>query len=795
VNTRRAVEAGKLAAALILLSACSGTDGSGGSRWLRVSLNGVQRTEAFQVTLSRAYGAPTTLVCPEPELPSDTERCVPSGFEVRKGSAAIDGVLRAKGAAFASLHISADQDATLALTPLAPSEQTADYATGFDGENCLSELMNLAVPFATEVGPSYSVKFYIAGVQSEPRVYFQNTRIHPLHFDFAAEVLGVAETASEFAVHTYSGSERSAMAGTLVFYPAVLAAKTAGTGSADAPWTLNFFSSDDITPEQVRRAHRLIEERITCLNWRGKSQRLVYLPAGSLQEQAARSAASEFAKQGIAWLEHSALFGGVSRQPLNPGVAFGSLQRKTPEELARSVVSFRDILLLTRLPNELPIVGGTITEEFQTPLSHVNVAARTRGTPNLGYPGAFEDPEIGPLLGKLVRFEVSEGDFSIRAASSAEADQYWSARQPERYVPPFDSSLTGVPAFDEIEFSDSLRVGVKAANLAELSRILGENAPRRGLAIPFHYYEAHLAGSLTSRELCDQASSDCARSGREAGACQKALDLCWPAAGAPESLGALIDRMLDDRGFREDTTLRDAVLANLRYMIEHSALDRDFAALLDQRVSEVFADAKVKLRSSTNCEDLPNFSGAGLYDSYAARASDDDKLPSRVVTQVFASAWTFRGFEERSYWNIDHRAVRMGCAINQAFSNELANGVLITANIADPGVLGMYVNVQKGEESVTNPTNGALPEIFSIIAAPSGIQAVRQRFSSLSPDIPLLTPGEVEMLYRAAAKAQDHFASLYGLPPGRLILDMEFKLTPERTIVFKQARPYATPPR
>ena len=137
----------------------------------------------------------------------------------------------------------------------------------------------------------------------------------------------------------------------------------------------------------------------------------------------------------------------------------------------------------------------------------------------------------------------------------------------------------------------------------------------------------------------------------------------------------------------------------------------------------------------------------------------------------------------------------MGCAINEAFSNELANGVLITANIADPGVDGMYVNVQKGEESVTNPTNGALPEIFSIIAAPGGTQAARQRFSSLSPDTPLLTQREIETLYQAASKAQAHFAPLYALAPGQLILDIEFKLTPERTIVFKQARPYSTAPR
>jgi pyruvate,water dikinase len=132
----------------------------------------------------------------------------------------------------------------------------------------------------------------------------------------------------------------------------------------------------------------------------------------------------------------------------------------------------------------------------------------------------------------------------------------------------------------------------------------------------------------------------------------------------------------------------------------------------------------------------------------------------------------------------------MGCVINEAFPAELANGVIITANIADPGVYGMYVNVQKGEQSVTNPTNGALPESFSIVEGPGGVQAVRHRYSTLSPGTPLLSDAELEELYRASARARAHFEPLYDLGAGQLVLDMEFKLTPEHEIVIKQARPY-----
>jgi pyruvate, water dikinase len=773
---------------LMLAVAVAGCSSGQSSHATHVVVQGAGTPPAFQATLAFANGPVQTLVCPSAAGPGATQTCTDAGFDVVTSEASFEVTLRSVGNAFSTTTVNASSDTTtISVQPLAASANTANYATRLDGDTCLSDLQALGVLFSTDVGDSFSVKFYMRDLKSEPKVYFQNTRKYPLHFDFAQRVLGVSQSADQFAVETYSGADRSAMAGTLILYPSVGGPAQGATPTVQAPWTLNFFPSDLITPEQIRLAHRLIEERLTCLKWTGAAQRLVYLPASAIHEQQAVADATGFERKGIGWMSHADLFGGIAMQALNPGVSFGTLKRMTPEQLAASVVSFRDILLLTRIPNELPIVGGSITEEFQTPLAHVNVAARTRGTPNLAYPKAFQDPKVSSFIGKLVRFEVKDNGFSLREASLDEVDAFWNGRTRDRYVPTFDAAMTGIPSFDQIGFADSIRVGVKAANLAELSHFLGENAPDKGLAVPFHYYDQFMSTSQTSAALCDAAKGDCTSAGRAAAACQAARDLCMP-AGTPESLNAFLARVTADSSFKQDTALRDAVLGNLRFFIENSPIDPTFAALLDSRIAEVFQTAKVKIRSSTNCEDLPNFSGAGLYNSYGAHASGAD-AGSKVINKVFSSVWSFRGFEERSFWNIDHTAVRMGCAINQAFTDELANGVLITANIADPTVYGMYVNVQKGEESVTNPTNGALPEMFSILGDTGG-QVVRQRFSSLSPTTPLLSDDEVAVLHEAATKARAHFAPLYGLSPEQLILDMEFKLTTAHKIVFKQARPY-----
>jgi pyruvate,water dikinase len=753
---------------------------------VRIRTTAGEPVASFLATLALADGKVIDLSCPPgPDEDQAGLRCSSAGLEVLGGQRPSEITVRSRGNGFVSSLVEGSQGSlTLEVSPLADGEDSPDYATRLDGPDCLKKLEELALPLESELGDSDSVKFYIRDLNGEPTVYFQNTKKYPLHFDFARTVLGVSGTADDFAQDTYVGLERPAMAGTLIFYPSVRGQAHGASGEIEAPWTLNFFPSDTLTNAQARLAHRLIEERLTCLSWTGASDRLVYVPATSDRETDAASDDASFASAGIGWLSRAELFGGLRLAALNDGVAYGTLRRVTPEELSSRPVSFRDILLLTRLPNELPLVGGTISEEFQTPLAHVNVAARSRDTPNLAYPGAFQDPEIASRIGKLVRFEVAHGDFNIKDATEQETRDFWQGRTPEPYVPSFDSSTTGIPAFAEIGFADSIRVGAKAANLAELTHFLGPNAPSAGLAIPFHYYEQFMVSAQTSDELCDAARLACSDGGRDADVCDRARALC-PPGDARETLSAFVERLLQTPSFEEDTSLREAVLAGLRYFIEHTPIDPEFGQLLDDRIAEVFGDAKVKLRSSTNSEDLPDFSGAGLYDSFGAYARGD-KAASKVVTKVFSSVWSFRAFEERSFWNIDQRAVRMGSAINAAFVDELANGVLITQNIADPTTYGMYVNVQKGEALVTNPEHGELPEIFSILAD-TDYRVTRSRYSSLSPDAPILSDAEVESLYDAGALAQAHFSKLYG---ASVVLDIEFKLTVDHQIVFKQARPY-----
>jgi len=673
--------------------------------------------------------------------------------------------------------------------------QNDDQYTGFYKQDGYEAFRKMSYSSKTEMGASYLVKFIISDFGTDSaKVHFMHSTRYLYHFDFAQMVLDDPRSLAVFNRETYFSAEKNTVAGTLAYYVSV-----------DSMIAMTFFPTDYISPKQVAEVYKLVQERMLFLNKSGVKNRLFYMPAGSTAEKAAAEYANEFKAANILVYTHADLFGDVAMQIMNTGTAYGTLRKLTAAELDTAIVSSHDILILETLPAEIPLVAATISKDAQTPLSHVNLAAQARKTPNIAFNGNALPDSLLALCGKLVKLEVKTNSYTVSETTLEEAQAFWNKNVRKPITLTYDLSDSGLVDFANLNFTSSKTVGVKAANLAVLHKVLPENSPD-GFAVPFYHYSHFMDYAQVIEELCERSFADCEKEGRASNICTQVKTACSAAiAGSAESkvaepaeapqtsLRSYITNIIAREDFKTDTRLREAMLDNIRYMFKHIPVDKEFGDALDAKVRGLYGEAGVRLRSSTNSEDLSDFNGAGLYKSVKATTREKD-LPSDEIRKVWASVWSFKVFEERSLWNIDHMSVQMAVAVHEAFPDEVANGVIITQNIADYSVAGIYANIQVGETSITNPEGGELPEIISIIPSPPpqrGVQSVLLQHSSLSPDSLILTDGEIYTLYQMVMQIQNRFAGLYNVYSDALALDIEFKVMgAERKLIFKQVRPY-----
>ncbi len=659
--------------------------------------------------------------------------------------------------------------------------QNGDEWTGFYKDDGYEAFRKMAYKSDAEIGTSYLVKFIITDFDKDrPEVHFMNTAKHQLHYEFARDILKDSRTRSEYEKETYLSEKKNTAAGTLVYYPAV-----------DSMIALTFFATDLITPEQVAKVYALIQDNMRFLDKDSDKNRLFYMPAGSDAEKAAAEYAKSFESQGVLVFTHAELFGNIPFQIMNKGTAYGTIRKLTAKELDTAIVSMHDILVLETLPAEIPLVAASISKDAQTSLSHVNLAAKARKTPNIAFNGHDFPDSLLALNGKLVKLVATSDTYTIEETSIEEAKKYWekNARKPMTLT--YDLSDSGLVEFKDLNFNSAKSVGVKVANLAELHKVIPDNSPD-GFGVPFYHYSNFLNYSTIVADMCEKSYEDCVKEGRSEKICKQVLDICAETSKNGTSLRNYISTIIKRDDFTVDARLREATLDNIIYMFKHSPVEKGFGEALDSKVYKMFGEASVRLRSSTNSEDLADFNGAGLYESYKATRKVGD-LPSDEIPKVWASVWTYKAFEERTLWNIDHMSVQMAVAVHKGFPDELANGVIITQNIADPSVAGIYVNAQVGELSITNPEGGERPEKFSIIPSANGVQSVVTQYSTLSPKSSILTEKETLELYRLVMKAQYYFSELYKKNPDSFALDLEFKLMKDgsgRKLFLKQIRPY-----
>lgn len=477
------------------------------------------------------------------------------------------------------------------------------------------------------------------------------------------------------------------------------------------------------------------------------------------------------------------------------GTAYGHVRLLTAAQVeqmsAAGQLSWQDILVIDGVPRFLEsVVSAIITSGRQGELSHVNVRASRRGTPNAYIKDPFD--VFAPFDGQLVRIKMETVTYEgPEAATLVDAQAWWDAHRPKLEPPPppdlawseFTSLAdmgTDLPVLKN-------RFGAKASNLSLLFRSIPEAYRLPGFAIPYRYYEEFMESNYILDYSQVPAQSMTCR--------------------------AYLDKLLNDPVFNSDSERRARLLDDFQdYLEDDTIINSTLVGQLGIRIEQIFGspDVPVRFRSSSNMEDDLAFNGAGLYDSTGACVSDtfdgDDRGPSRcdptksnertiqrALRKVWSSLWNGRAYEEREYYQLPHEIAAMGVLVSPAFIDETANGVAFTGNPLDVNDKRFLINVQIGEESVVNPDPDVIPERDYLTVTDGQVTQIhRASPSSIMPEGSLvLTDDQLRELGQVMAIAQENFPVDPGeYDPEHILLDMEFKFLPDGSLIIKQVRPY-----
>jgi hypothetical protein len=479
----------------------------------------------------------------------------------------------------------------------------------------------------------------------------------------------------------------------------------------------------------------------------------------------------------MAGIEH-VLFGrsvGAGLRALNPGLARGKLVAPKNAVIPEGGFSRQGIYLLPESTSDLPRVEGILTRGEGSSLSHLQLLARNLGIPNV----VVGEEHVATVVDH-------DGDEVVLAVSPRGVVQLEDSSPKWETVFGKEQDLTGVvikPDLEKLDISRSAMIGLsqlratdsgrnsgpKGANLGELRHYFGDAVPD-GFVITF-------------------------------GAFRKVLDKPIRPGGPSvfDWMKAEYDRQETLHGEEKERAVA-RFLAELRNWILHVDPGKGFRQGLKMSLDRLGQDGTfgVFVRSDTNVEDLPGFTGAGLNLTVPNVVGSAQVL--NAIREVWASPFTERAYGWRQANMQDPEYVFPAVVVQKSFPSE-KSGVMVTADVdtGDQNWLTIAVN-----EGVGGAVEGQAAESLRVNATTGEVvylaQATAPRKAVLSPTggvtkVPasgatsVLQPGEIQQLVQFARTVADRFPTLKDENGATLPADVEFAFRAGK-LTLLQIRPF-----
>jgi hypothetical protein len=462
---------------------------------------------------------------------------------------------------------------------------------------------------------------------------------------------------------------------------------------------------------------------------------------------------------------------------LNAGLARGVLKIFTAGQNFKKFDS-SGIYVLPATTEDLPPVAGILTTGEGNILSHVQLLARNLGIPNVAVDTKWLT-RLKTMEGQQVVMAVSPRGVVQLAVDGPQWDPIFEEHKEARDIlirpdmEKLDLDTRRFIALDNLRASDSGKIcGPKAANLGELKQFFPE-AVADGLVIPFSRFRALLenpiepGGPSVFRWMQDQYK--------------------------------IIHRLEGDSKRQDQITRR--FLKQMHSWIVNADPGEEFRNQLRRAMEKTFGPDGtygVFVRSDTNVEDLPGFTGAGLNLTVPHVVGFENVLGA--IARVWASPFSERAFRWRQAYMESPEHVYASVLLMKSVPAE-KSGVMITADVdsGEPDRLtiavsegvGGAVSGQTAEELRINTRSGdvrlmghATEPYKRVLSSAGGISKVRASGAEA-----VLNETEIKLLVEFADSAPGRFPHLRESHGRPVPADIEFGFYQNRLMLF-QIRPF-----